>query len=269
MPTETTAEYIIVTSRKGGVGKSTLSAQAGSALAQLQNDAGVMLVDCDFGVRCLDILCGVSDKVLFDLGDVTAKRTTADKAAVSVRENLSLIASPVSEIPTAEQLTETFAELGKSYAKVILDTPRDSLKAVAQAAKAAAGKYGRVRAIVVMHPHDMALRAAEITGRELEELGIAEKHLVINSFDADAVKKGTRPGIVELIDRASIPLIGVIPYDSDITSAQNDGRLIDSLRSKNAVQAYLNTAKRLNGENIPLFTGFKLRRYRIIHIFTL
>ena len=124
------------------------------------------------------------------------------------------------------QLTDTFAELGKSYAKVILDTPRDSLKAVAQAAKAAAGKYGRVRAIVVMHPHDMALRAAEITGRELEELGIAEKHLVINSFDADAVKKGTRPGIVELIDRASIPLIGVIPYDSDITSAQNDGRLI-------------------------------------------
>ena len=172
---------------------------------------------------------------------------------VNVTENLGMIASPISEKPDEEELVRLLGELiYGEYGTIILDTPRDSLVNVTRAAvKVTAEAKSKLTAAVVMHPHEMALRAAEITAGELIELGIAEdaRKLVINSFEADEVLKGNRPGITEL---------GIVPYDPDITQAQNDGRLLGDLKNKNSAQAYRNIAGRIKGENIPLFTGFKM-----------
>jgi len=256
-----TSMALTVTSRKGGVGKSTFSAHTAAALAAMGKRT--LLVDCDFGVRCLDLLCGISDDVLFDLGDAAFERVPYERAVCEVMPNLSLIASPIKEKPARDRLVPLFEKLRSSYDFIIFDTPRDSLEEITASALSVFGS--ETEAAVVMHPYDMALRAAEITGRELEELGISRKRLVINCFEASNVLSGKQPPIVELIDRASIPLLGIVPFDGDIALSQHDGRLYKSLKSKNSAKAFSNMAMRLCGEEVPLFSGFKgLKRRRII-----
>ena len=252
---------LIVTSRKGGVGKSTFSAHIGAALASTGRK--ILLVDCDFGVRCLDLLCGTSDGVLFDLCDAAAGRASLEDTAVNVMPGLELIASPIRERPGRESLKPIFEKLRTAYDFVIFDTPRDSLDDIASNTAEVFGDAAE--AAVVMHPYDMALRAAEITGRELDALGIKKRRLVINCLEAKSLLSGRQLPIVELIDRTSIPLLGAVPCDGDIALAQSDGRLYSSLKGKNSARAFSNMASRLCGKDVPLFYGFKgVNRRRLI-----
>ena len=257
---------VIVTSRKGGVGKSTLAAHLGAALAE--QGRSVVLCDCDFGVRCLDILCGVSDSVLYDLGDVALGRIAPERALTEVRDGLKLLVSPLSVKPDAAQLTAAFSALIPLCGCLLLDTPRDSLEDVARAALSASREAGAaLTAAVVSTPYPMSVRAGELTGRELDSLGIRDVRLVVNLFDADKAASGRQPDIVGLIDGVCLPLLGILPYDPDIADAQSAGRLSGELKAPNSRCALRNLAGRLEGRNIPLLNGFRrVNRRKALHI---
>jgi len=250
---------VLITSRKGGVGKTTICANLGAAFAE--RGLSTLMVDCDFGVRCLDLLCKVTDDVLFDLGDLAMGRTETEKATVKVREKLDMIASPGEDVSRSERFSEglkaVFDSLIAAYDVVLFDTPRDSL---VQIAEGLGDNRQNTAAITVVNPYETAVRAAELTGRELVSLGINNVRLAINGFDPKEMRRGTQPSVVDLIDLTGLPLVGAIMSDRTLNI-----RPI----SKNAPtrRAFANIAARLCGENIPLLDGVRgLNRRKLINI---
>ncbi len=254
---------IIVTSRKGGVGKTTFASRLGASLANC--DERVLLVDCDFGVRCLDIVTGTTDRVLFDLFDLTSGRASAERTILKVDgydDRLSLVASPIGGVPTAEDIAR-FVDSLDGFSAVIFDTPRDSLEVIAQAIKRSRA-IERTTAVVMTTTNDMSLRAAELTGNDLYDYGFEDVRLVMNFFDATEVKKGRQLSPTEAIDRTALPMLGMVPYDAKLAAAQNDGRL--DISEKNTERACMNIAQRLLGKNVPLLRGFRsVDRNRIVN----
>lgn len=246
------AKYILVTSCKGGVGKSTCAVNLSVALSR--RGMKVLLCDCDFDMRCLDLMLGLENEVVYDIYDAACGRISVDKAVMKVErfEGLDFLAAPLysgNEL-SAEELKSLFFkadELGK-YDYIILDTPgalvSDKLL-----------DMGNVDMALIVASHQPAsLRAADKTGEYLLGRLVKEQRLIINSFDMDSALKGTRPGINEMIDRSFIRLGGMIPYDKELLLATERGEL---LTNGNTATAFDNTARRLMGKNVPLFENFK------------
>ena len=252
-------KIVMVTSCKGGVGKSTVSANLGLALSK--KGKRVLLCDCDYNIHCLDLIMGMQDNIVFHAGDVVAGRTNLGNAIVKYPqgEGLYLLAAPEDggvEI-TADgfvQLIETAKELlHPDY--IFLDTPGDLGKSFQYAASVAG------QALVITTNQPTSIRAAEKTAAELYDRGI-EPRLIINYFDLSDLRsyaKDGRSGIVEIIDQTYTRLIGVIPFQYQLGRAQEKGSLYDSLRG-DIVAAFENIACRMTGEEVPLFRDFRDRR---------
>ena len=259
---------ILVTSCKGGVGKSTVTANLGLALAR--SGHRTLLVDCDFGNRCLDLILGTEDEMLYDISDVCEGRVEMNEAAVTDRRssNLLAVAAPYLapeqhdfSVPDKEIFCSKLTAAGESMQLdyILIDTP-GALGAPLELAAAAADS-----ALIVSTHHPTALRAADGTASALSALGVTDCSMVINSFDPDSVLLGYRAGVIEMIDRAVLGIVGVIPYDPVFAIGGEHGELVYELNCRNVTAAFDNIAARIRGETVPLFTGWKgIKRKKLL-----
>lgn len=246
---------IMITSCKGGVGKTTICANLAMTLARLGKKT--LMLDCDFGMRCLDLVCGLEDKCMYDLCDVILRHISYDKAIVRDErsENLFFLAAPYRY--EGGITVQDFKKFIKSVSNalnldyIIIDT-HGGVGAEIELGAAVADL-----ALVVATHQNASLRAAEHTNQRLSELGVTATRLIINCFDENRVKRGLLPGIIDIIDKTSIKLLGVIPTDHKFVLAQKTGRLVDAFAYSNTVRAFLNIALRLEGQSIPLMHTFK------------
>lgn len=245
---------IMITSFKGGVGKSTITANLAITLAE--SGKRTLALDCDFNMRCLDLIMGLESFVVYDICDVCRGSVPFSKAVISDprSENLFFCPAPYAAGSTVEpaRFTEVLRDAADEYDfdYILIDTPGD-MSPVLEAATMAAD-----RALIVATHQPASIRAAERTSAALSRMDVADRRLIINNFDAAAVKRGVRPGIIDIIDRTYIQLIGVIPFTRQLSELQESGALVDCIPRSDAAAAFRNMARRLDGHSVPLFEGF-------------
>jgi len=217
----------------------------------------VLLADCDFDMRCLDLLLGVENDVMYDLYDVAKDRVELDRMLIKDErsENLWFAAAPYKggrEITASEfsKILDMALEY-EAFDHIILDTPGSlGVPSILESE--------RVDNAVIIATHQPAsIRAAEQTGAQLAQYGIEEQKLVINNFDFKGAVSGERPGINEIIDRSFVKLCGIVPYDNELMLGAETGRLACQIKKCEADAAFDNIAARLCGESVPLFDGFR------------
>ena len=237
----------VITSGKGGVGKSTTS--VGLACALSRRGRRVLLVDGDAGLRSLDRMLGVEASLVYDISDVAAGRCEPIRAIYPCpgSQDLFLLPAPAREQDTIapDVMKKLIPMLAAYYDHVLIDSPAGVGTGLLSAAAAAQ------RALVVSNPDPVCLRDNAITRRVLEELGIREQRLVINRFQYSRFKKlGCFQDLDDIIDESGIQLIAVIPEDVQLAAASAKAQPA-SHRSAGSM-AYSRLAARLEGERVPL-----------------
>ncbi|WP_027409457.1 septum site-determining protein MinD [Anoxybacillus tepidamans] len=244
-------EAIVITSGKGGVGKTTTTANLGTALALLGKR--VCLVDTDIGLRNLDVVMGLENRIIYDLVDVVEGRCTVQKALVKDKrfdDKLYLLPAAQTSDKTAvapEQMKQLIDELKQDYDYVLIDCPAG----IEQGYKNAVA--GADEAIVVTTPEVSAVRDADrIIGLLEKEEHVKPPRLVINRIRNHMVKSGDMLDIDEIVMHLSIDLIGIIADDENVIKASNNGEPIVLDPTSKASIAYRNIARRILGESVPL-----------------
>ena len=233
-------KVILFTSCKGGVGKSTVCANLAMSVALLGKR--VLVIDCDFGNRCMDILLGLSDEALYDIGDVIFGRVTPERAVIADRRSKNLFF-----VPAPYSFDSRFTAFAfRRYDFIFIDTPGGVGEPLLLSASVADTAY------IIVSPSRAAIRAAERTASFLYTKGVSRMRLIVNKLSGRSVKAAKRD-VLEMVESASVRLIGAVPYDPEIIYAGNDGALTDELFSHNITNAFENIARRTLGESVPLF----------------
>ena len=235
---------VMITSGKGGTGKTSLTAGVASCLAALGRR--VLCIDLDVGLRNLDLVLGLSDRAVMDFSDVMAYRCSLLSAAVEQPDikGLHLLTAPLTPSGLEPQrFREVVSEAKDTFDYVFMDSPA-GLGTGFQLAMAAAD-----RAIVVSAVDPAALRDAQRAVTELHDL--PELHLVMNRVQPRLIRK-LRTSIDNAMDEAGLPLLGVVPEDADVTVSAATGVPLILASHKRAAHAYLNISKRILGQRVPL-----------------
>lgn len=246
---------IIITSCKGGVGKSTIAANLGYRLAE--DGHKTLLVDCDFGIRSLDLILGTEDRVVFDIRDVAERGAEFTRAVIHDRRSplLDFCAAPAGQCepiePSVFRATINRVAEEHGYEYILLDTPGDEGETFEMASSAAES------ALIISTMQPTAIRAAERTGAAVAAAGIFSQRLIINCFDFAAKPPPGQATVLDIIDKTYLQLLGIIPLDNRLPELQLKGGLIDELPQTNTAAAFANIAQRLAGRNVPLFTSFR------------
>jgi septum site-determining protein MinD len=242
---------IVITSGKGGVGKTTTTANLGTALAIAGKR--VCLVDTDIGLRNLDVVMGLENRIIYDLVDVVEGRCTVQKALVKDKrfdDKLYLLPAAQTSDKTAvtpEQMKKLVEELKRDYDYILIDCPAGIEQGYRNAVA------GADEAIVVTTPEVSAVRDADrIIGLLEKEENIRPPRLIINRIRSHMVKKGDMLDIDEIVMHLSIDLLGIIADDENVIKASNNGEPIVLDPDSKASIAYRNIARRVLGESVPL-----------------
>ena len=238
---------IAITSGKGGTGKTSLTGGVGSCLAALGHR--VLCIDMDVGLRNLDLSLGMSDRALMDFTDVLSGRTTLEKAAVAhpVIQGLHLLTAPLTEprdVISEEGLRAFLADAKSKYDYVLMDAPAGLGLGFRLSV------CGADRAIVVSTTDASALRDAQRTVGELVHR-MGHIHLVVNRIQPKLLRQ-LHTTIDDAMDTAGLPLLGIVPEDPQVMLAANRGEPLILMARWGAARAYLNIARRLEGERVPL-----------------
>jgi septum site-determining protein MinD len=242
------AQIITVTSGKGGVGKTTATANLGAALAELGNR--VVCLDADIGLRNLDVVMGLENRIVYDFVDVVEGRCKLRQALIRDKrlENLFLIPAAQTRDKTAvspKDMVKLSDELRKEFDWILIDSPagieRGFRNAIAPADIV----------VIVTNPEVSAVRDADrIIGLiEAEEKGPAR--LILNRVKPEMVRRGDMLGTDDILDVLAIELIGIVPEDEQVTVATNQGVPVVLNASSRAGKAFRNIARRLSGEDVP------------------
>jgi septum site-determining protein MinD len=244
-------EAIVITSGKGGVGKTTTSANLGTALA-LQGKK-VCLIDTDIGLRNLDVVLGLENRIIYDLVDVVEGRCKVHQALVKDKrfdDKLFLLPAAQTSDKSAvnpEQMKHLVGELKQEYDYIIIDCPAG----IEQGYKNAVA--GAEKAIVVTTPEVSAVRDADrIIGLLEKEENIEPPKLVINRIRNHMMTNGDMLDIDEITTHLSIDLIGIVMDDDEVIRSSNQGEPIVLNPNSKASIAYRNIARRILGESVPL-----------------
>lgn len=257
-------EAIVITSGKGGVGKTTTTANIGAGLAN--SGKKVALIDADIGLRNLDVVMGLENRIVYDLVDVVEGFAKLKNALIKDKrfENLCLLPAAQTRDKTAvtpEQMKDLVQSMKEEFDYVLIDCPAG----IEQGFKNAIA--GADKALVVATPEVSSVRDAD---RIIGLLEAQEKHkpyLIINRLRPDMVRKGDMMDIDDMIEILAVELIGVVPEDEAIVVSTNRGEPAVLNPQSRAGEAYRNITRRLQGESVPFSkleddTGFlgRLRR---------
>ena len=240
------SEVIVVTSGKGGVGKTTTSANVGTGLASLGKK--VVLIDTDIGLRNLDVVMGLENRIVYNLVDVVEGNCRIKQALIKDKRYPSLYLMPSAQTRDKTsvnpgQMKKMIAALKEQYDYIILDCPA-GIEQGFQNAIAAAD-----RAIVVTTPEVSAIRDADRIIGLLEANDFNKIDLVVNRVRNDLIKRGDMMSINDVVDILSIPLLGFVPDDENVVIATNQGEPLVGSNSL-AGQAYANISRRITGEEV-------------------
>lgn len=250
-------KVIVVTSGKGGVGKTTSTAALGAALA-LRNEKTVV-IDFDVGLRNLDLVMGAERRVVFDLVNVIQGDAKLPQALIRDKRLDTLFLLPASQTRdkdnlTAEGVEKVIEDLKKSFDWIICDSP-----AGIERGATLAMRHADV-AVVVSNPEVSSVRDSDrIIGLldsktvKAEQGERIEKHLLLTRYDAGRAERGDMLKVDDILEILSIPLLGIIPESQDVLRASNIGYPV-TLADKDSAPAlaYLDAARRLAGENVPV-----------------
>jgi septum site-determining protein MinD len=241
------ARRIVVTSGKGGVGKTTTTANVGAALAQLGKR--VVLVDADIGLRNLDLVLGVEKRIVFDLVEVVEGRCQLRQALIKDKrlDNLAILPAAQTRDKTAIselQMTEVVVQLGELCDYVIIDCPAGIEHGFRNAIA------GATEAIVVTTPEVSAIRDADRVIGKLHERGLPLR-LIINRIRPEMVRSGDMLSVDDVTDILSAELLGIIPDDAEIIDTTNRGEPIVLSPDARLAAIYTKIARRLEGELVP------------------
>ena len=241
-------EVIVITSGKGGVGKTTTTANLGSGLATLGKK--VVMIDTDIGLRNLDVVMGLENRIVYHLVDVVEGVCRVKQALIRDKRypGLSLLPSAQTRDKSAvneHQMLKLIEHLKPQFDYILLDCPAG----IEQGFKNAVS--GADRAIIVTTPEVSAIRDADRIIGLLESHEIKQIDLLLNRIRMDLVKRGEMMSPTDVVDILGIPLIGVVPDDEQVVISTNQGQPLietDSL----AGRAYRNISLRITGEKIPI-----------------
>ena len=241
-------EVIVITSGKGGVGKTTTTANIGIGLAS--KGKKVVVIDTDLGLRNLDVVMGLENRIVYNLVDVISGGCRMKQALIKDKrfQELYLLPSAQTKDKSAvspEQMRKLISELKMEFDYILLDCPAG----IEQGFKNAIA--GANRAIVVTTPEVSAIRDADRIIGLLEANGIAKKELLINKLRVDMVLRGDMMSVEDVTEILAIPLLGVIPDDEQVVIATNQGEAVIG-ESGVAGKAYSNICQRILGEEIPI-----------------
>ena len=242
------SEVIVITSGKGGVGKTTSTANIGTGLAKLGKS--VVMIDTDIGLRNLDVVMGLENRIVYNLVDVVEGNCRMKQALIKDKRysNLFLLPSAQTRDKTAvnpEQMVKLIDELRPEFDYILLDCPAGIEQGFKNAIAAAD------RALIVTTPEVSAIRDADRIIGLLEANDIHRINLIVNRLRMDMVKRGDMMSIEDVIDILAIDLIGAVPDDEHIVIATNQGEPLAG-DSSLAGTAYMNICKRILGEEVPL-----------------
>jgi len=240
-------EVIVITSGKGGVGKTTTTANIGAGLATLGKK--VVVIDTDLGLRNLDVVMGLENRIVYNLVDVIEGNCRMKQALIKDKryENLYLLPSAQTKDKTAvspEQVRKLTEELAEEFDYVLLDCPAGIEQGFQNAIA------GATRAIVVTTPEVSAIRDADRIIGLLQKNGIKKLDLVVNRIRIDMVKRGDMMSIDDVTEILAIDLLGAIPDDEQVVVATNQGETVIEMNALSG-KAYLNICKRIMGEEVP------------------
>lgn len=257
-------EVIVVTSGKGGVGKTTCTASLGTGFALMGKKT--VVVDADIGLRNLDVVMGLENRIVYDLVDVAEGHCRLKQALVKDKrfENLFLLPAAQTRDKNAvspEQMAEIASQLAEEFDYVLIDCPAGIEGGFKNAIA------GADRAVVVTNPEMSSVRDADRIVGILESEGKINPLLIINRLRPHMVNRGDMMDIDDICDILAIKLIGIIPEDEYIIIATNKGEPAVLNDDKLVGKAYRNIVRRLMGEEIEFLnldapSGFleKLKR---------
>lgn len=249
-------KLIVVTSGKGGVGKTTLTANLAACLAG--RGRRVLAVDGDSYLKNLDIVFGMADSHIWDSGDVFAGRCALDDAVILVdgKERLYLLPAPLRPPEEPERFTSFLLDTVKNilasgeYDYIIIDCPSGIGRGIDDFF------IKNAHVIIVATPDVTSIHdASAIADRAYA--GKAEVSLAVNRIRVKSIENGRAPNIDEMIDRVGVKLIGLIPEDPKTPEALNSGQLITDTKRARSKRAYANIAARADGEFTELYRFWK------------
>ncbi|QIB54039.1 septum site-determining protein MinD [Blautia producta] len=249
------SEIIVVTSGKGGVGKTTVTANLGLGLAKLNKK--VVVVDTDIGLRNLDVVLGLENRIVYNLIDVIEGSCRMKQALIRDKQcdNLCLLPSAQTRDKTAitpEQMIKLTDDLAEEFDYILLDCPAG----IEQGFKNAIA--GANRAIVVTTPEVSAIRDADRIIGLLQANEMPRVQLVINRLRMDMIRRGEMMSVEDVTEILAVELLGAIPDDEAVVIATNQGEPLCGQDSMSG-QAFLNICRRIAGENVP-FLNFQSKQ---------
>jgi len=243
---------LTITSGKGGVGKTTLSANLGVALAMRGHR--VVIIDADVGLRNLDMMLGLENRIVYDLVDVIEGRCRLRQALVHDKRLSELFLLPAAQTRDKsavkpDDMVRICDSLRERHDFVLIDSPagiEDGFRyAVAPADDI----------IIVTNPEVAAVRDADRVVGLVEAAEKNSPQLIINRLRPDMVRRGEMLDVADVIELLAIDLIGIVPEDQNILASANRGKpLAFSMDGSLAGRAFHNIARRLEGEDVPFLT---------------
>lgn len=243
------ARVIVITSGKGGVGKTTTTANIGAALADKGHK--VLLIDTDIGLRNLDVVMGLENRIVYDLIDVIEGRCRVSQALIKDKRCQNLVLLPAAQIRdkndvNTDQMKELIYSLKDSFDYILIDCPAGIEQGFKNAIAAAD------EAVVVTTPEVSATRDADRIIGLLEAAGIKSPRIVVNRLRIDMVKDKNMLSVEDILDILAVKLLGVVPDDETVVISTNKGEPLVYKGDSLAAKAFKNIASRIEGVEVPL-----------------
>jgi septum site-determining protein MinD len=241
-------KVITITSGKGGVGKTTTTANLGMSLASMGHK--VVVVDADIGLRNLDVVLGLENRIVYDLVDVIEGRARLRQALIKDKRNPELCLLPAAQTRdknavSPEQMHDLSRQLAEEFEFVLIDSPAGIEQGFRNAIA------GAHQVLLVTVPEVSAVRDADRIIGLVEAAELPSPQLIINRIKPAMVKRGDMMSVEDVVEILAVSVIGIVPEDESVVVSTNRGEAVVFDNNSRAGHAFLNIARRLIGENVP------------------